>query len=165
MDDPRWMGPATGRVSVTPHVRFVETEFPGVGPLRNEPAQAGPDEIFVPSATPVQGGPGMQGGHRDPMPTFPPAEYASAPDTVRWLMYAHSQISSVLSTRTRLAPLSAAISTSMGSSRSWRGAIVTLHAPAEFCFILRRYLRIIQAHDRRVGLKPPPAVEHAGCIG
>lgn len=66
--------PATGRVSVTPHVRFVETDFPGVGPLRNEPAQAGPEAILVPSTTPVQGGPGMQGGHPDPMPTFPPAD-------------------------------------------------------------------------------------------
>eukprot|EP00962_Isochrysis_galbana_P034772 scaffold11828_cov112-Isochrysis_galbana.AAC.1 len=47
---------------------------------------------------------------------------------------ARGVVSSVLSTRTRLAPLSAAESTSMGSSRSWRGAIVTLHALAEFCF-------------------------------
>eukprot|EP00962_Isochrysis_galbana_P024421 scaffold7500_cov127-Isochrysis_galbana.AAC.4 len=34
------------------------------------------------------------------------------------------ELSSVLSTRTRLRPLSAPISASMGSSRSWRGAIV-----------------------------------------
>eukprot|EP00962_Isochrysis_galbana_P013173 scaffold3763_cov103-Isochrysis_galbana.AAC.2 len=39
---------------------------------------------------------------------------------------------SVLSSRTRLAPLSVAESTSMGSSRrSWRGAIATLHALAD----------------------------------
>eukprot|EP00962_Isochrysis_galbana_P003246 scaffold910_cov115-Isochrysis_galbana.AAC.9 len=36
-----------------------------------------------------------------------------------------SELSSVLSTRTRAAPLSMAESTSVGSSRSWSGAIVT----------------------------------------
>eukprot|EP00962_Isochrysis_galbana_P019275 scaffold5611_cov132-Isochrysis_galbana.AAC.7 len=36
-----------------------------------------------------------------------------------------SELSSVLSTRTRAAPLSMAETTSVGSSRSWRGAIVT----------------------------------------
>eukprot|EP00962_Isochrysis_galbana_P010248 scaffold2830_cov123-Isochrysis_galbana.AAC.24 len=41
------------------------------------------------------------------------------------------ELSSVLSARTRLRPLSAPISASMGSNRSWRGAIVTLHALAE----------------------------------
>eukprot|EP00962_Isochrysis_galbana_P032995 scaffold10959_cov136-Isochrysis_galbana.AAC.1 len=40
----------------------------------------------------------------------------------------------VLSARTRLGPFSAAESTSSSSSRSWRGAIATLHALAEFCF-------------------------------
>jgi len=37
---------------------LLRQNFPRIfrGPLRNEPAQAGPDEIFVPSATPVQGG-------------------------------------------------------------------------------------------------------------
>eukprot|EP00962_Isochrysis_galbana_P032609 scaffold10731_cov146-Isochrysis_galbana.AAC.2 len=35
------------------------------------------------------------------------------------------ELSSVLSTRTRAAPLSVAKTTSVGSSRSWRGAIVT----------------------------------------
>eukprot|EP00962_Isochrysis_galbana_P015740 scaffold4502_cov119-Isochrysis_galbana.AAC.13 len=36
-----------------------------------------------------------------------------------------SELSSVLSTRTRAAPLSVAETTSVGSSRSWSGAIVT----------------------------------------
>eukprot|EP00962_Isochrysis_galbana_P044436 scaffold17249_cov126-Isochrysis_galbana.AAC.3 len=35
------------------------------------------------------------------------------------------ELSSVLSTRARAAPLSVAKTTSVGSSRSWRGAIVT----------------------------------------
>eukprot|EP00962_Isochrysis_galbana_P039980 scaffold14445_cov127-Isochrysis_galbana.AAC.4 len=39
-----------------------------------------------------------------------------------------------LSIRTRFEPLFAVVSTTIGSSRSWRGAIVTLHALAEFFF-------------------------------
>jgi len=44
------------------------------------------------------------------------------------------ELLSVLLTRTRLEPLSAGVSTSFSSSRSCRGAIVALHALAEFCF-------------------------------
>eukprot|EP00962_Isochrysis_galbana_P061204 scaffold36298_cov122-Isochrysis_galbana.AAC.7 len=53
------------------------------------------------------------------------------------ILYTWVEPSSVLSTRTRLAPLSAVESTSTGSSRSWRGAIVPLHAHAELCFSAR----------------------------
>lgn len=42
---------SSNRVSVTPHVRFVETEFPGVGPLRDEPRRLGPEDIFTSDAT------------------------------------------------------------------------------------------------------------------
>eukprot|EP00962_Isochrysis_galbana_P013027 scaffold3722_cov140-Isochrysis_galbana.AAC.1 len=44
------------------------------------------------------------------------------------------ELSSARSTRTGFEPFSAAISTSSSSSRSCRGAIVGLHALAEFCF-------------------------------
>eukprot|EP00962_Isochrysis_galbana_P025766 scaffold7970_cov125-Isochrysis_galbana.AAC.3 len=44
------------------------------------------------------------------------------------------ELSSARSTRTRFGPLSAAMSTSSSSRRSCRGAIVGLHALAEFCF-------------------------------
>eukprot|EP00962_Isochrysis_galbana_P011936 scaffold3361_cov153-Isochrysis_galbana.AAC.1 len=44
------------------------------------------------------------------------------------------ELSSARSTRTRFEPFSAAISTSSSSSTSCRGAIVGLHAHAEFCF-------------------------------
>eukprot|EP00962_Isochrysis_galbana_P033606 scaffold11283_cov137-Isochrysis_galbana.AAC.1 len=43
------------------------------------------------------------------------------------------ELSSARSTRTGFEPFSAAISTSSSSSRSCRGAIVGLHALAEFC--------------------------------
>eukprot|EP00962_Isochrysis_galbana_P015802 scaffold4525_cov125-Isochrysis_galbana.AAC.8 len=43
------------------------------------------------------------------------------------------ELVSARSTRIRFAPLSAAMSTSFSSSRSCRGAIVALHALAEFC--------------------------------
>eukprot|EP00962_Isochrysis_galbana_P010218 scaffold2829_cov119-Isochrysis_galbana.AAC.2 len=62
------------------------------------------------------------------------------------------ELSSVLSARTRLRPLSAPISTSMGSSRSWRGAIVTLHALAEFFFLGmgRSWIMVKGSESRRV---------------
>eukprot|EP00962_Isochrysis_galbana_P018666 scaffold5382_cov114-Isochrysis_galbana.AAC.10 len=56
---------------------LLRQNFPRIfrGPLRNEPAQAGPEAILVPSTTPVQGGTGigtgMQGGH--PVTRCPPS--------------------------------------------------------------------------------------------
>eukprot|EP00962_Isochrysis_galbana_P027258 scaffold8551_cov132-Isochrysis_galbana.AAC.10 len=48
------------------------------------------------------------------------------------------ELSSVLSTRTRAAPLSVAETTLVGSSRSWRGAIVTPPRARGVVFLLYR---------------------------
>eukprot|EP00962_Isochrysis_galbana_P010918 scaffold3058_cov134-Isochrysis_galbana.AAC.8 len=60
------------------------------------------------------------------------------------------ELSSARSTRTRFEPFSAAISTSSSSSRSCRGAIVGLHALAEFCFSFSRFVL--------------PSAQHAGLV-